>query len=107
MIVRSSDAPGSPYVWRTDLLRSRSYWPTWFDGLNEKFLDPKTRKLLILAGERRLDDTMKQRLEENKHQLSNFTEAGHAVQEDEPLRMAEELFAFSAKDLGLERLHLA
>ncbi|KAF9359246.1 hypothetical protein BGX26_012776 [Mortierella sp. AD094] len=84
----------STYTWYTDLLAAESHWPTWFDGLNEKFLTTKPKKFLILGGHGFLDDEMKAAHEQGKFQLSIFAEAGHAVEEDDPVRMAKELVEF-------------
>jgi len=43
------------YVWRTDLLASKEYWPGWFDGLTQQFLNLTTAKMLFLAGAERMD----------------------------------------------------
>ena len=43
------------YVWRTDLLASMPYWPEWFEGLTNNFLDLQTKKMLFLAGAERMD----------------------------------------------------
>jgi len=101
MVVRTSDAQDATYEWRTNLLRSEQYWATWLDGMNQRFLYAPTRKLLILAGGTPVDAELKQGLDEEKFQLVVFPEAGHAVQEDNPTRMAQEVFAFSQAELGL------
>ncbi|KAF9428440.1 Protein with carboxyl methyl esterase activity [Podila epigama] len=82
------------YVWRTDLVASEQYWKEWFTGLTQKFLSSRTAKLLILAGTDRLDKDMTIAQMQGKFQLLVFPNSGHAVQEDEPKRMAHELVAF-------------
>ncbi|KAG0341729.1 Protein with carboxyl methyl esterase activity [Podila humilis] len=82
------------YVWRTDLAASEQYWKEWFTGLTQKFLSSRTAKLLILAGTDRLDKDMTIAQMQGKFQLLVFPNSGHAVQEDEPGRMARELVAF-------------
>ncbi|KAI8595770.1 Alpha/Beta hydrolase protein [Dissophora ornata] len=96
MVTRTSD--GSAYVWRTDPLASEPLWTTWFDGLSQKFLAAKTAKLLILGGHGFIDDEMNKAQEQSKFKFSIFAESGHAVEEDEPERMAKELVAFWKKD---------
>ncbi|KAG0244951.1 hypothetical protein BGX31_008302 [Mortierella sp. GBA43] len=113
MIVRASDAPDSHYTWRTYLLRSEQYWATWFDGLTGKFLGtagtagiprpfpapPSQPRLYILAGQSvpAMDDELKAAHQNNVFQLSVFEACGHAVQEDDPTRMGQELSAFAAR----------
>ncbi|KAF9182796.1 Protein with carboxyl methyl esterase activity, partial [Haplosporangium sp. Z 27] len=88
----------STYTWRTDLLASEHLWLTWFDRLNEKFLSAKPKKLLILGGHGFFDDEMKAAHEQNRFKYSIFTDSGHAVQEDDPVRMAKELVEFWKND---------
>ncbi|KAG0252113.1 Protein with carboxyl methyl esterase activity [Actinomortierella ambigua] len=91
------------YLWRTDLLASEKYWELWFTGLTAKFLSIKTAKLLVLAGTDRLDKDMTIAQMQGKFQLLVFPNSGHAVQEDEPGRMAQELLQFLKRN---ERLVL-
>ncbi|KAF9192657.1 hypothetical protein BGZ50_008364 [Haplosporangium sp. Z 11] len=93
MVTCSASQP-STYTWRTDLLASESFWSTWFDNQNQKFLAVAPKKLLILAAHGQLDDEMKAALEQEKYQFSIFTKSGHAVQEDEPEKTAYELVTF-------------
>ncbi|KAG0258881.1 hypothetical protein BG011_003017 [Mortierella polycephala] len=93
MVTCSASQP-STYTWRADMLASESFWPTWFDNQNQKFLTAAPKKLLILASHGQLDDEMKAALDQEKYQFSIFAESGHAVQEDEPAKMASELVAF-------------
>jgi len=96
LVVLSKDStPENPcYVWRTNLAASEQYWKDWFTGLTQKFLSAKAGKLLILAGTDRLDTEMTIAQMQGKFQLMVFPNSGHAVQEDEPARMAKELVAF-------------
>lgn len=48
-------SPGYKQVWRTNLLRTERYWEGWYKGLSERFLRAKCARLLVLAGEERLD----------------------------------------------------
>ncbi|KAF8980496.1 Protein with carboxyl methyl esterase activity [Entomortierella lignicola] len=77
---------------------SEHFWLTWFDHLNGKFLSAKPKKLLILGGHGFFDDEMKAAHEQNKFKYSIFTDSGHAVQEDDPVRMAKELVEFWKND---------
>ncbi|KAF9301235.1 Protein phosphatase methylesterase 1 [Mortierella antarctica] len=89
-----STAQNPEYVWRTDLVASEQYWKEWFTGLTQKFLSSRTAKLLILAGTDRLDKDMTIAQMQGKFQMLVFPNSGHAVQEDDPGRMARELVAF-------------
>ncbi|KAG0227346.1 Protein with carboxyl methyl esterase activity [Actinomortierella wolfii] len=104
MVVQSTESTGEPiYVWRTDLLASEKYWELWFTGLTAKFLSIKAAKLLVLAGTDRLDKDMTIAQMQGKFQLLVFPNSGHAVEEDEPARMAQELLQFLKRN---ERLVL-
>ncbi|KAF9436182.1 hypothetical protein BGZ76_004650 [Entomortierella beljakovae] len=88
----------STYTWHTDLLKSDQYWATWFNGLNQKFLSIKARKLLVFAAHNDLDDELKNSYEQGKFIYSKFNASGHAVEEDEPIKLAKELIALWKKD---------
>ncbi|KAF9208534.1 Protein with carboxyl methyl esterase activity [Haplosporangium sp. Z 27] len=104
VIPSKESTPENPcYVWRTDLAASEQYWREWFTGLTQKFLSSKAGKLLILAGTDRLDKDMTIAQMQGKFQMLVFPNSGHAVQEDEPDRMARELVAFLKRN---ERLVL-
>ncbi|KAF9982799.1 hypothetical protein BGZ65_002483 [Modicella reniformis] len=99
MVVRDPDS--SSYLWRNDLLRSEQHWSSWFDGLNTKFLKSKTPPRQMIVSTSQLDNEMKAGYEQGIFQQLSFLEAGHAVQEDEPVEVAKALIAFVGKDLGL------
>lgn len=46
------------YTWRIDLSKSEEFWPGWFQGLSEKFLNVRVPKLLLLASIDGLDKTL-------------------------------------------------
>lgn len=50
-----SARPGGKQVWRTDLLGTEPYWEGWYKGLSQRFLSTKCARLLVLAGQERLD----------------------------------------------------
>ncbi|KAF9949592.1 Conserved oligomeric Golgi complex subunit 2, partial [Mortierella alpina] len=106
LVVPSKDSTpkNASFVWRTDLAASEQYWKEWFTGLTQKFLSSRAGKLLILAGTDRLDKDMTIAQMQGKFQLLVFPNSGHAVQEDEPERMARELVAFWKRN---ERLMVA
>ncbi|KAF9194333.1 Conserved oligomeric Golgi complex subunit 2 [Haplosporangium sp. Z 11] len=91
---KESTSENPSYVWRTDLAASEQYWEEWFTGLTQKFLSSKAGRLLVLAGTDRLDKDMTIAQMQGKFQLLVFPNSGHAIQEDEPERMAKELIAF-------------
>ena len=43
------------YIWRTDLLATKTYWEGWFKGLTQCFLNVRVPKQLLLAGSDRMD----------------------------------------------------
>ncbi|KAF9082023.1 hypothetical protein BGX23_000187 [Mortierella sp. AD031] len=93
-LINGSTIKNPCYGWRTDLAASEQYWKGWFTGLTEKFLSCRTGKLLVLAGTDRLDKDMTIAQMQGKFQMLVFPNSGHAVQEDDPERMARELVAF-------------
>ncbi|KAJ1649865.1 Protein phosphatase methylesterase 1 [Dispira simplex] len=58
LLVQVTQKQTTVYTWRTKLEASEKYWPDWFQGLTEKFLQAKAAKLLMLAGPERLDKDM-------------------------------------------------
>lgn len=77
------------YVWRTDLLASKQYWEGWFKGLTQTFLDCKTKKQLLLAGSDRMDKELTIAQMQGKFKMVVVDNCGHAIQEDQPHRVAE------------------
>jgi protein phosphatase methylesterase 1 len=45
----------SKQIWRTDLLATEPYWEEWYAGLSSRFLAAKCARMLVLAGQERLD----------------------------------------------------
>ncbi|CAG9464918.1 unnamed protein product [Pedinophyceae sp. YPF-701] len=88
---------GSGWVWRTPLVDSEGYWEGWYVGLSGEFLQTKCPKVLVLAGTDRLDKTLMIGQMQGKFQMVVVPDAGHAVQEDSPGRMAEVLREFIAR----------
>ncbi|KAI8823563.1 Alpha/Beta hydrolase protein [Fimicolochytrium jonesii] len=79
------------WVWRTDLGRSQKHWHGWFQGLSANFLSIKAARMLILAGTDRLDTALTIGQMQGKFQLVLYPESGHAIQEDEPDKLATTL----------------
>ncbi|KAL4967962.1 putative ribosomal protein/carboxylic ester hydrolase (Ppe1) [Aspergillus stella-maris] len=86
--------PSKPWVWRTNLAETKSFWEDWFVGLSKKFLEARGGKLLLLAGTDRLDKELMIGQMQGKYQLQVFPDAGHFVQEDQPARTAQILVDF-------------
>lgn len=58
------------YVWRTDLAATSPYWKGWYMGLSELFLSVPAPKILMLAGNDRLDKTLTIGQMQGKFQIS-------------------------------------
>ncbi|KAJ5224206.1 uncharacterized protein N7469_007709 [Penicillium citrinum] len=86
--------PSRPWVWRTNLSATKPFWENWFVGLSRKFLDARGGKLLLLAGTDRLDKELMIGQMQGKYQLQVFPEAGHFIQEDQPVKTAQVLVDF-------------
>mmetsp|Transcript_3293 Transcript_3293/g.11942 ORF Transcript_3293/g.11942 Transcript_3293/m.11942 type:complete len:420 (+) Transcript_3293:119-1378(+) len=82
------------YVWRTPLLPTKPFWREWYEGLSQHFLDCKVPKLLLLAGTDRLDKQLTIAQMQGKFQLCLMPQAGHAIQEDQPQKVADTLYSF-------------
>ncbi|GAB5592562.1 Protein phosphatase methylesterase 1 [Umbelopsis nana] len=102
-LVRKQDEtdPNSPYVWHTDLAATQQFWHGWFQDLSEKFLSARAAKLLVLAGTDRLDKTLMIGSMQGKFQMDIFAEAGHAIHEDQPDRLAQCLVEFGKRNKRL------
>lgn len=86
--------PSKPWVWRTNLAETKPFWENWFVGLSKKFLEARGGKLLLLAGTDRLDKELMIGQMQGKYQLQVFPEAGHFIQEDQPVKTAQVLVDF-------------
>lgn len=83
------------YVWRVDLSKSAPYWQGWFQNLSTLFMSaPVQNRLLILAGMDRLDKDLTIGQMQGKFQLQVLPQAGHAIHEDVPERVAEVIAHF-------------
>ncbi|KAM3589643.1 Protein phosphatase methylesterase 1 [Umbelopsis sp. WA50703] len=95
-LVRKADEndESSPYIWRTNLGATQKFWQGWFQGLSDKFLTARAAKFLVLAGTDRLDKPLIIGQMQGKFQMDIFVDAGHAIQEDQPSRLAQCLVEF-------------
>ena len=82
------------YVWRTDLLATKEFWPEWFDGLTQTFLGLQTKKVLFLAGAERMDTELTVSHMQGKYEMNVIADCGHVIQEDQPAKLAEKIMEF-------------
>ncbi|KAK6746400.1 hypothetical protein RB195_012481 [Necator americanus] len=85
------------YTWRVDLMATEPFWVGWFKGLSAKFLSCSPPKLLVLAGVDRLDKDLTIAQMQGKFQNTILPKVGHAVHEDSPDRLADELVRFAIR----------
>nr|ODN99978.1 protein phosphatase methylesterase 1 [Cryptococcus depauperatus CBS 7855] len=83
-----------PQVWRTDLMGTEPYWAEWYNGLSKRFLEAKCAKLLVLAGQERLDKELMVGQMQGKFQLEVMKDVGHYLHEDNPAALASTLVTF-------------
>jgi len=81
-------------VWRTNLLATEPYWNEWYQGLSSGFLAAKCARLLVLAGQERLDKELMVGQMQGKFQLEVMQDVGHYLHEDDPPRLAGTLVNF-------------
>lgn len=94
----------SPYTWRIDLSNTEKHWLSWFRGMTNKFLSVPVPKLLVLAGIDRLDKDLTIGQMQGKFQMHVLSQAGHAVHEDVPDRVADVLATFMVRNQFTEPL---
>ena len=88
----------SSFTWRVDLCKSEPHWKSWFEGLSSKFLSVPSSKLLLLAGVDRLDRDLTVGQMQGKFQMQILPQAGHAVHEDVPEKVADVLSTFLVRN---------
>lgn len=82
------------FVWRTDLMASKSYWVEWFTGLTQTFLNVAMKKQLILAGSERMDKELTIAQMMGKFSMKVIHDCGHVIQEDQPAALAQTIQEF-------------
>lgn len=82
------------FAWRTNLRATAKYWSDWYTGLSKLYLSVKAPKLLLLAGNDRLDTELTIAQMQGKFQMTLLPKAGHAIQEDDPDSVATVLENF-------------
>jgi protein phosphatase methylesterase 1 len=91
------ETDGGAWTWRVDLRETAPYWRSWYEGLSKRFLAVKAPKLLLLAGNDRLDTELMIAQMQGKFQMTLLPNAGHAIQEDDPESVANALENFLAR----------
>ncbi len=94
----------SKLTWRIDLAASEPHWRGWFEGLSQKFLSVPAAKLLLLAGVDRLDRDLTVGQMQGKFQMQVLPQAGHAVHEDVPDKVADVLATFLVRNKFAESM---
>ncbi|XP_050517786.1 protein phosphatase methylesterase 1-like [Diabrotica virgifera virgifera] len=92
-----TEQDGEPYTWRIDLSKTEKFWPGWFKGLSQKFLDLRIPKLLLLANIHGLDTTLTVGHMQGKFQFQVLAKSGHAIHEDQPHQVAEIVSGYLVK----------
>ncbi|XP_059489256.1 protein phosphatase methylesterase 1 [Neocloeon triangulifer] len=82
------------FTWRIDLRKTENYWPGWFQGLSQKFLNLPVPKMLLLAGIDRLDKELTVGQMQGKFQMQVLSHCGHTVHEDTPDKVAAIISTF-------------
>lgn len=86
------------YTWRIDLCKTEKHWSGWFQGLSKKFLSIHAQKLLLLANIDRMDKDLTVGQMQGKFEMQVLTRVGHAVQEDDPDKVASILSNFLVRN---------
>jgi len=76
------------YVWRTDLVKTTTFWKGWFENISKLFLTVPGPKLLLLADTDRLDKELTIAQMQGKFQMEVIYNVGHCIQEDDPQKTA-------------------
>eukprot|EP00871_Galdieria_phlegrea_P002640 jgi/Galph1/3377/GphlegSOOS_G2014.1 len=88
------DAKDKRYHWRTNLEASQCYWKGWFENLSNLFLSVKAPKLLMLAGQDRLDKALTIAQMQGQFQLNVIRDTGHNLHDDRPETAAQIMVDF-------------
>ncbi|CAL8326048.1 unnamed protein product [Lota lota] len=91
---KENTTPESVYNWRIDLSKAEKYWDGWFRGTSNLFLGCSLPKLLLLAGVDRLDRDLTIGQMQGKFMMQLLPPCGHAVQEDNPDKVADAVTGF-------------
>ncbi|ODN81499.1 hypothetical protein L202_01921 [Cryptococcus amylolentus CBS 6039] len=89
-----SQSPNSPQTWRTPLQQTAPFWLSWYTSLSSRFLALPSARLLVLAGQERLDKELMVGQMQGKFQLEVMEGVGHYLHEDNPAALASTLITF-------------
>lgn len=85
----------------TDLMASETHWPGWFQGLSQQFVSLPISRLLVLAERDYLDNTLLIGQMQGKFQLEIVHDSGHAIQEDQPEKLAALVSTFVNRNMTI------
>lgn len=54
-VVPGAAAPDERQTWRIDLAATEPHWLGWYTGLSNRFISARCARMLVLAGQERLD----------------------------------------------------
>ncbi|KAL1413723.1 Protein phosphatase methylesterase 1 [Vanrija albida] len=94
VVPAASGGPDDKQVWRTNLLSTEPFWEGWYTGLSQRFVSARCARLLVLAGQERLDRELMVGQMQGKFQLEVMQDVGHSLHEDDPETLATTLVAF-------------
>ncbi|ODO05426.1 protein phosphatase methylesterase 1 [Cryptococcus wingfieldii CBS 7118] len=89
-----SPSPNTSQTWRTPLLQTSPFWLSWYTSLSSRFLALPSARLLVLAGQERLDRELMVGQMQGKFQLDVMEGVGHYLHEDNPAALASTLITF-------------
>ncbi|PFH37849.1 putative chain a, pp2a-specific methylesterase apo form (pme) [Besnoitia besnoiti] len=100
-ILKKEISPGHEddvvWTWRTDLSKTQPYWEGWFAGMSSLFLQARCTKVLICAGNDRLDRELMIAHMQGKFQVQLVPYSGHVVEEDQPQEVTHVLQNFISR----------
>ncbi|TYJ57119.1 hypothetical protein B9479_002220 [Cryptococcus floricola] len=91
---QSTSPPKTAQTWRTPLLQTSPFWLSWYTSLSSRFLALPSARLLVLAGQERLDRELMVGQMQGKFQLDVMEGVGHYLHEDNPAALAATLITF-------------
>lgn len=89
----------------TDLASSEPHWRDWFLGMSETFVGLFCSRLLVLAETDYLDKPLLIGLMQGKYQMEIVRDTGHAIQEDQPAKLAAHVATFIDRNMHMHRLN--
>lgn len=93
-VIQSKDK----FEWVTDLAKTRPFWDGWFRGMDKKFLNASCGpKIVLVQDPNNLDKEMTIAQMQGKFQIQMLPSSGHAVHEDQPLKIAQKISTYLAR----------